>query len=76
MQCGKRSEQLVSGGPHFVDTMISRDKDMKDMAAAPAATDWFSMRIFCIFLFSYFFSSSSYFVFYIFVFHGENDLER
>ena len=51
---------MSGGGPHFVDRMISRDKDMKDMAAAPAASDWFAMRIFCVvFLcFLYFFLNS------------------
>ena len=35
---GKRSRRLVSGRPDFVDRMISRDKDMKDMAARPPAS--------------------------------------
>ena len=65
---------MSGGGPHFVDRMISRDKDMKDMAAAPAASDWFAMRIFCVvFLcFIHFFLI----LIYYFCTNRQNNIER
>ena len=51
VQCERRSEQLVSGGPHFVDRMISRDKDMKDMSTAPASYWYFCIYLFLLLLF-------------------------
>ena len=73
---GKRSRRLVSGRPDFVDRMISRDKDMKDMAARPPASYQFLYFLsfhFSVYVFFSMYSRGCILVFVLCFFLGRSE---